>query len=86
MTVAAAVDLINGTSTPDLTCQCGKKFSTTELSLDCMPKSQGGKTTMGQHCLLLHECNVKKGSHAKQAILIVKPWRRDQHPWLKRYS
>src|SRR3954465_3970907 len=44
-------------------CQyCGKKYSTTELSLDhVVPKSQGGKSTWDNIVCCCVKCNVKKG-------------------------
>src|SRR3954469_8756809 len=44
-------------------CQyCGKKFPTTELSLDhVVPKSQGGKSTWENIVCCCIKCNVKKG-------------------------
>ena len=44
-------------------CQyCGKKFPTTDLSLDhVVPKSQGGKTSWDNIVCCCVKCNVKKG-------------------------
>ena len=49
-------------------CQyCGKKFSTTELSLDhVLPKSQGGKTTWDNIVCCCVKCNVKKGGRTPE--------------------
>jgi 5-methylcytosine-specific restriction endonuclease McrA len=59
-------------------CQyCGKKYSTSELSLDhVIPRSQNGKTGWGNVVCCCLECNVKKGGKTpKQAnmTLITKP-------------
>jgi 5-methylcytosine-specific restriction endonuclease McrA len=44
-------------------CQyCGRKYPTTELSLDhIVPKSQGGKSSWENICCCCVKCNVKKG-------------------------
>ena len=44
-------------------CQyCGKKFPTSELSLDhVVPRSQGGRTTWGNIVCACLQCNVRKG-------------------------
>lgn len=65
------------------TCQyCGKKFSTTELSLDhVIPRSQGGKTTWDNLVCACVYCNAKKGgrtphgAHMKLHKLPIKPKR-----------
>ena len=46
-------------------CQyCGKRMSTTELSLDhVLPKSQGGRSSWGKYCLLL-----RKNATSKKAV------------------
>ncbi|MGE5608736.1 MAG: HNH endonuclease [Bacillota bacterium] len=59
-------------------CQyCGKKFSTTELSLDhVVPKSQGGRTTWENIVCCCVKCNVKKGGRTPEQAkmkLITKP-------------
>lgn len=47
----------------DNTCQyCGKRFSTSELSLDhVIPRSQAGPTTWENVVCACHRCNVRKG-------------------------
>lgn len=49
-------------------CQyCGKKFPTTELSLDhVVPKSQGGKSTWENIVCCCVKCNVKKGGRTPE--------------------
>jgi 5-methylcytosine-specific restriction endonuclease McrA len=49
-------------------CQyCGKKFPTTELSLDhVLPKSQGGKSTWENIVCCCIRCNVKKGGRTPE--------------------
>jgi 5-methylcytosine-specific restriction endonuclease McrA len=59
-------------------CQyCGKKFPTTELSLDhVIPKSQGGKTTWENIVCCCVNCNVKKGGRTPEQAhlhLVTKP-------------
>jgi len=64
-------------------CQyCGKKFPTTELSLDhVIPRSHGGKTTWDNLVCACVYCNAKKGgrtpdqAHMKLAKIPVKPKR-----------
>jgi len=59
-------------------CQyCGKKFPSSELSLDhVLPRSQGGKTTWDNVVCCCLACNVRKGGRTPQQShmkLIVKP-------------
>lgn len=66
-------------------CQyCGKKFSTTELSLDhVIPKSAGGKTTWTNIVCACLSCNIKKGGRTpKEAgiTLITKPVKPRHNP------
>ena len=68
-------------------CQfCGKKFSTTELSLDhVIPRSQGGLTTWENIVCSCVACNVRKGGRTpKQAHmgLIRKPEKPKRSPML----
>jgi 5-methylcytosine-specific restriction endonuclease McrA len=64
-------------------CQyCGKKFSTSELSIDhVLPTSRGGKTTWDNVVCACVKCNVKKGgrtpreAHMKMMCKPVKPKR-----------
>ena len=64
-------------------CQyCGKRFSTSELSLDhIVPRSQGGKATWTNIVCACVKCNVKKGgrppaqAHMKLISKPVKPKR-----------
>jgi 5-methylcytosine-specific restriction endonuclease McrA len=68
-------------------CQyCGKKFPTSELSLDhVLPRSQGGKTTWDNIVCACVECNVRKGGRTpKQAhmALVKKPEKPRQSPML----
>ena len=64
-------------------CQyCGKKFSTSELSIDhVLPTSRGGKTTWDNVVCACVKCNVKKGgrtpreAHLKMMCKPVKPKR-----------
>jgi len=68
-------------------CQyCGKKFSTTELSLDhVVPRSQGGLSTWDNIVCACIKCNVKKGGRTpKQAhmTLIRKPEKPKRSPML----
>ena len=66
-------------------CQyCGKKFPTTELSLDhVMPKSQGGKSTWENIVCCCVKCNVKKGGRTPEQAhmhLITKPVKPKRSP------
>ena len=66
-------------------CQyCGKRFSTTELSLDhVVPKSQGGKTTWENIVCCCVRCNVKKGGRTPEQAhlhLITKPVKPKRSP------
>jgi len=66
-------------------CQyCGKKFSTTELSLDhVVPKSQGGRATWDNIVCCCVKCNVRKGGRTPdQALmhLITKPVKPKRSP------
>ena len=60
-------------------CQyCGRKFPTTELSLDhVVPKSQGGKSSWTNIVCCCIKCNVKKGGRTPEQgalrHLIAKP-------------
>ena len=59
-------------------CQyCGRRFSTTELSLDhVVPRSQGGKTSWDNIVCCCVKCNVKKGGRTPEQAamkLITKP-------------
>jgi 5-methylcytosine-specific restriction endonuclease McrA len=68
-------------------CQyCGKKFSTTELSLDhVIPRSQGGQSTWENIVCSCIRCNVKKGGRTpKQAhmTLVRKPEKPKRSPML----
>jgi 5-methylcytosine-specific restriction endonuclease McrA len=68
-------------------CQyCGKKFPTTELSLDhVIPRSQGGKSTWENIVCSCVGCNVKKGGRTpKQAhmTLVRKPEKPKRSPVL----
>ncbi len=68
-------------------CQyCGKKFPTTELSLDhIVPRSQGGQSTWENIVCACIACNVKKGGRTpKQAhmTLIRKPEKPKRSPLL----
>jgi 5-methylcytosine-specific restriction endonuclease McrA len=68
-------------------CQfCGKKFPTTELSLDhVVPRSQGGRSTWENIVCACIKCNVKKGGRTpKQAhmTLIRKPEKPKRSPML----
>ncbi|HYV38798.1 MAG TPA: HNH endonuclease [Gemmataceae bacterium] len=68
-------------------CQfCGKKFPTTELSLDhIVPRSQGGQSTWENIVCACIKCNVKKGGRTpKQAhmTLIRKPEKPKRSPML----
>jgi len=66
-------------------CQyCGKKYPTTELSLDhVIPKSCGGKSNWGNVVCSCTNCNVKKGGRTpKQAnmSLVRKPVKPKKNP------
>jgi 5-methylcytosine-specific restriction endonuclease McrA len=66
-------------------CQyCGKKFSTTELSLDHVkPKSQGGKASWDNIVCCCVKCNVKKGGRTPEQAkmhLITKPVKPKRSP------
>jgi len=66
-------------------CQyCGKKFSTTELSLDHVnPKSQGGKSSWENIVCCCVRCNVKKGGRTPEQAhmhLINKPVKPKRSP------
>lgn len=66
-------------------CQyCGKKFSTTELSLDhVVPKSQGGKSSWTNIVCCCIKCNVKKGGRTPEQAhmhLITKPVKPKRSP------
>jgi 5-methylcytosine-specific restriction endonuclease McrA len=68
-------------------CQyCGKKFPTTELSLDhVVPRSQGGQSTWENMVCACINCNVKKGGRTpKQAhmTLIRRPEKPKRSPLL----
>jgi len=68
-------------------CQyCGKKFPTTELSLDhVVPRSQGGQSTWENIVCACINCNVKKGGRTpKQAhmTLVRKPEKPKRSPLL----
>lgn len=66
-------------------CQyCGKKFATTELSLDhVVPRSQGGKATWDNIVCCCVKCNVKKGGRTPEQAhmhLISKPVKPKRSP------
>jgi 5-methylcytosine-specific restriction endonuclease McrA len=66
-------------------CQyCGKRTSTTELSLDhVVPKSQGGKATWDNIVCCCVKCNVKKGGRTPEQAhmhLITKPVKPKRSP------
>ena len=66
-------------------CQyCGRKFPTTELSLDhVLPKSQGGKSTWENIVCCCIKCNVKKGGRTPEQArirLITKPVKPKRSP------
>jgi 5-methylcytosine-specific restriction endonuclease McrA len=68
-------------------CQyCGKRFPTTELSLDhVVPRSQGGQSTWENIVCCCLRCNVRKGGRTpKQAhmLLIRKPEKPKRSPLL----
>jgi len=66
-------------------CQyCGRKFSTTELSLDhVVPKSQGGKASWDNIVCCCVKCNVRKGGRTPDQArmhLITKPVKPKRSP------
>ena len=66
-------------------CQyCGKKFATSELSLDhVVPRSQNGKTTWDNIVCCCVKCNVKKGGRTPEQAhmkLLTKPVRPKRSP------
>ncbi len=66
-------------------CQyCGKRFSTSELSLDhVVPKSQGGLATWTNIVCCCVKCNVKKGGRTPEQAnmkLIAKPYKPRRSP------
>jgi len=66
-------------------CQyCGKKFHTTELSLDhVIPRRMGGKSTWQNIVCACMKCNVKKGGrtpHQAHMKLITNPIRPKRNP------
>jgi 5-methylcytosine-specific restriction endonuclease McrA len=66
-------------------CQyCGKRFSTTELSLDHVtPRSQGGRSTWDNIVCCCIKCNVKKGGRTPEQAhmhLIAKPIKPKRSP------
>jgi 5-methylcytosine-specific restriction endonuclease McrA len=66
-------------------CQyCGRKFSTTELSLDHVnPRSQGGRSTWENIVCCCVKCNVKKGGRTPEQArmhLITKPIKPKRSP------
>ena len=66
-------------------CQyCGKKFATTELSLDHVkPRSQGGKASWDNIVCCCIRCNVKKGGRTPEQAhmhLITKPIKPKRSP------
>lgn len=66
-------------------CQyCGKKFATSELSLDhVIPRSQNGKTTWDNIVCCCVKCNVKKGGRTPEQAhmkLLTKPVRPKRSP------
>ena len=66
-------------------CQyCGRKFSTTELSLDhVVPKSQGGKASWDNIVCCCVKCNVRKGGRTPEQAkmhLITKPVKPKRSP------
>ncbi len=78
-------------------CQyCGKRFSTSELSLDhVIPRRAGGKATWENIVCACTRCNVKKGGRTPQQAhmkLITKPVKPKHNPLIhihvghKRYS
>jgi len=68
-------------------CQyCGKRFPTSELSLDhVVPRAQGGKSTWDNLVCCCLECNVRKGNRTPERAkikLITKPVRPRRSPLL----
>ena len=68
-------------------CQyCGKRFPTTELSLDhLMPRSRGGPATWENIVCACVKCNVRKGGRTPREAnmnLICEPVRPKTSPWL----
>jgi len=66
-------------------CQyCGRKFPTTDLSLDhVVPRSQGGKSTWDNIVCCCIKCNVKKGGRTPEQArmhLITKPVKPKRSP------
>ncbi len=66
-------------------CQyCGKKYPTTELSLDhVIPRSQGGRSTWENVVRCCIKCNVKKGGRTPEQAhlhLVVKPHKPKRSP------
>lgn len=66
-------------------CQyCGKKFSTTELSLDHVnPRSQGGRATWENIVCCCVKCNIRKGGRTPEQAhmhLITKPVKPKRSP------
>lgn len=66
-------------------CQyCGRKFSTTELSLDhVIPKSQGGRASWDNIVCCCVKCNVRKGGRTPEQAkmhLITKPIKPKRSP------
>ena len=66
-------------------CQyCGRRFATTELSLDhVLPKSQGGKSSWTNIVCCCVKCNVKKGGRTPEQAhmgLITKPVKPKRSP------
>lgn len=71
----------------DNRCQyCGRKFGTTELSIDhVIPRSQGGQTRWNNVVCACVKCNVKKGGRTPAQAsmkLITKPGRPKRSPVL----
>ena len=71
---------------PEMFEYCGKRFPTTELSLDhVIPRSQGGATTWDNIVCACVDCNVRKGGRTpRQAnmTLIRKPEKPKRSPLL----
>ena len=72
-------------------CQyCGRKFATSELSLDhIIPRSMGGKTGWQNVVCACVKCNVRKGGRTpKQAnmTLVSKPGKPKRNPLLRIHS
>lgn len=68
-------------------CQyCGKRFPTSELSLDhVMPRSRGGETTWENIVCCCVQCNVKKGGrtpHEARMSLVKQPVKPKRSPLL----